>query len=427
MVTIFVSYSRVDVEITQDVVTHLRRVYGLPNVWYDDEIHGGQRWWKAILEQIGACNVFVYLLSNESVTSPYCKAEFTEARRLQKPIVTVQVRDRTKLSDDLSEIQYVDMKHGLNADNLARLVRAINELGSMPKRRHALWKPQTLLPDIPESEQGDSEPRPDVETPTLIINRPLGRKRGRLQVIILLVVVVVILAILAIIAVSMMDTGLTDRLASSIATTTQGVADVPSHTITLAPSFTATPSASPTATEDFGATQVVELQTSLTALALQQFVGAQTSTANAMTQSASNELQGTLSALADIATADVLARTQSAIEATATWQSIHATWTQEFEQSIRNSTNTAEAWTATPTNTLTPTLTPTASPTIPTPTNVATAIPFSESLFLATTGTTQLHSGPSTTFSVVATLGSGETLHVIAVSARQSTTSPPQK
>src|SRR5690606_33899208 len=99
MPKLFISYSRVDTEITERLVNRLRRVYGLANVWYDDELYGGARWWQEILKQIANCQVFIYLLSNESVTSPYCKAEFTEAQRLQKPIVTVQVRDRTRLPD----------------------------------------------------------------------------------------------------------------------------------------------------------------------------------------------------------------------------------------------------------------------------------------------------------------------------------------
>ncbi len=172
MVKLFISYSRVDTPFTELLVDRLRRVYGLPNVWYDDELHGGQRWWKTILEQIAACDVFVYLLSNESVTSPYCQAEFAEALRLQKPVVTVQIRDKTRLSDDLNEIQYVDMKRGLNDDNLARLIRAINELAALPKKRRALSSRLTPLPSIPESEDADAVARADIETPALAFQRP---------------------------------------------------------------------------------------------------------------------------------------------------------------------------------------------------------------------------------------------------------------
>ncbi len=172
MVKLFISYSRVDTAFAELIVERLRRVYGLPNVWYDDELHGGQRWWKAILEQIAACDVFVYLLSNDSVTSPYCQAEFAEALRLQKPVVTVQVRDKTRLSDELSEIQYVDMKRGLNDDNLARLMGSVNKMAEAPKKRRALSSRPTPLPSIPDSESEDGAARTDVETPTLAFQRP---------------------------------------------------------------------------------------------------------------------------------------------------------------------------------------------------------------------------------------------------------------
>ena len=180
MPQLFVSYSRVDLEFTERLVEHLRRVYGLPNVWYDDELHGGVRWWQAITTQIGECDVFIYLLSNESVTSPYCKAEFTEAKRLQKPIVTAQIRDKTRMSDDLSEIQYVDMKRGMNADTLARLIRAINEQAALPKKRRALWTPLTPMPVVPTHEEAGDSSRRDVETPTLEVKvpAPIGGRTG---------------------------------------------------------------------------------------------------------------------------------------------------------------------------------------------------------------------------------------------------------
>jgi hypothetical protein len=47
-------------------------------------------------------HVIIYLLSTEAVTSPYCEAKFTEAHRLRKRIVTVQVRNRTKIPPEFS-------------------------------------------------------------------------------------------------------------------------------------------------------------------------------------------------------------------------------------------------------------------------------------------------------------------------------------
>src|SRR5689334_9997993 len=108
MAQFFISYSRVDHTFVKDFVEQLRDMFPQHSTWYDGSLHGGDHWWQEILKQIDQCDIFIYLLSNESVTSPYCQAEFREAQRLQKSIITVQVRDRTTLSPELSEIQYVD-------------------------------------------------------------------------------------------------------------------------------------------------------------------------------------------------------------------------------------------------------------------------------------------------------------------------------
>lgn len=175
---IFVSYSRVDKPFTERFVTRLRRMYRSDEVWYDDELLGGDVWWEEILDQIAACDIFIYLLSNESVNSPYCQAEFAEARRLQKRIITVQVRDRTKMVGELNDIQYVDMKAGIdNADALEQLTAAVNkQAGNLPTRRpKALWTPRTSRPKM--AEEVAEGTRPEVETPPLTIenpNRPVG-------------------------------------------------------------------------------------------------------------------------------------------------------------------------------------------------------------------------------------------------------------
>jgi hypothetical protein len=137
-------------------------------IWYDDQLLGGDKWWDEILKQIAQCDIFIYLLSNDSVSSPYCQAEFAEARRLQKQIITVQIRDRTKLSDELSDIQYVDMKAGLDdAKAQARLVASINrQVALIPKRRPKPLSPQPV--SRPNTTQNEQRQTPEeVDTPTL--------------------------------------------------------------------------------------------------------------------------------------------------------------------------------------------------------------------------------------------------------------------
>ncbi len=387
MTKLFISYSRVDTEFTERIVERLRRVYGLPNVWYDDELHGGQHWWNRILEEVTACDVFVYLLSNESVTSPYCQAEFTEARRLQKPIVTIQIRDKTNLSDELSEIQYVDMKRGLNDENLARLIRSINELAALPKKRRALWTPPTPLPTIPDREATATD-RAEVTTPTLRVAVPAGAATGDRTVARATIIAAIITGTLAIVAVivgivlpPLLNPTPTPPSVAQ-ATTAAPVVNtdppdltpsVAQPTLTETPTATFTPSNTPTATANVPATQAIEFEASLTALGVMQLQGWQTATADAATRAAISQQEATLRAAGDAATANAIAITQVVLGETATQQSIEATRTRQAEIDIQNATATADAWTDTPTFTPTPTVpSPTPSPTRPTPTPSST-------------------------------------------------------
>lgn len=171
MAQIFISYSRVDGAFAERFVARLRRKFPNHGIWIDTEITGGDDWWAEIIKAIGSCDIFIYLLSNESVESAYCRAEFSEAQRLQKRIITVQVRDRTKITGDLSKIQYVDMKNGADdVDAQDELTRAIvRQVGLIPARRPKALRPQvTPKPDIP-SESPRINNTPEVDTPELNI------------------------------------------------------------------------------------------------------------------------------------------------------------------------------------------------------------------------------------------------------------------
>lgn len=170
MARIFISYSRVDREFVVALAKLLREVYGYENVWYDENLHGGDIWWKEILDAIAECDIFIYLLSNESVTSPYCLAEFQEAQRLYKGIVTVQVRDRTNISGKLSDIHYIDMKKGVN-DTFAynQLIRAIAKQEKLLKPRRPSRRKRTPHPRIDITEPDQAPQRGEIITPDLVV------------------------------------------------------------------------------------------------------------------------------------------------------------------------------------------------------------------------------------------------------------------
>lgn len=150
MARIFISYSRVDTAFVEKLYHRLQQMRPNCHIWYDQAPHGllgGDLWWDEIMNAVAKSDIFIYVLSNESVQSDYCQAEFEEARRLQKRIITIQARDRTRLTGKLRDIQYVDMKNGVDdPEALARLAGALDRQISLIKKRRALWQPRTAKP-----------------------------------------------------------------------------------------------------------------------------------------------------------------------------------------------------------------------------------------------------------------------------------------
>lgn len=129
MTSIFISYDRDDRPITRQLANQLRRVYGFDQVWYDENIRGGQDWWDEIRNQIASRDIFMYLLSDESAKSPYCQAEHDEAKRLKKEVLPVRIENVTLIPEFLKQIQYVDMSEGaITVENFTELNAAIKQI-----------------------------------------------------------------------------------------------------------------------------------------------------------------------------------------------------------------------------------------------------------------------------------------------------------
>ncbi len=105
---LFVSYSRVDQPHCLAIVDLLRA----HDVWFDHKLYGGDKWWDEIDRQLELCEGFVYLLSNESVSSKYCIREYEIAVERGKQIIPVFVRARTQIPErlkSLDEIHRIDL------------------------------------------------------------------------------------------------------------------------------------------------------------------------------------------------------------------------------------------------------------------------------------------------------------------------------
>ncbi len=137
MALIWVSYSRADRQLVDDLVPLLRKVYSNDGVWFDDGSPGGYTWWQLILRRIQQCELFIYLISNDALTSEYCQAEFREALLLRKPFLLIIARPKTDvgkaLPEDiyqaLQETQWVDLSRGMKDHQAnAALYAAANSL-----------------------------------------------------------------------------------------------------------------------------------------------------------------------------------------------------------------------------------------------------------------------------------------------------------
>ncbi len=99
--------------------------------WFDQDLSGGQAWWDQILEQVRDCDVFVFALAPESLTSTACKHEYKYAADLGKPILPILVADGVStnlLPPALSAIQIVDYRAQDDREAAFRLARALSDV-----------------------------------------------------------------------------------------------------------------------------------------------------------------------------------------------------------------------------------------------------------------------------------------------------------
>jgi molecular chaperone DnaK len=111
---IFVSHSHVDNDFGTGLVQDLRRVLGDVNaVWYDSMggLHGGDSWWPKILEELTSRNIFIVVLSPDSMASAWVGDEISLAWRqrnseAQMRVIPVLYRV-CKVRSDLDLLQIV--------------------------------------------------------------------------------------------------------------------------------------------------------------------------------------------------------------------------------------------------------------------------------------------------------------------------------
>jgi hypothetical protein len=86
---IFVSYRSVNRAIVEVLISDLKDMEH--EVWYDQELEGGQKWWDNILNQIYQCDLLIFAVTAQSLESRPCQFEYTYANALRKPIIPVML------------------------------------------------------------------------------------------------------------------------------------------------------------------------------------------------------------------------------------------------------------------------------------------------------------------------------------------------
>lgn len=147
---VFVSYSRHDKKEVQQIINDCKSLGH--SVWFDQELSGGQSWWDRIIREIQECDLFVFVLSQQSTNSAACTLEYNYAHQLNKRILPVLVSEVSinLLPPALNKIQYVDYRKS-EREAVLDFVKALNSLPPAQEMPDPLPAP----PEVPISYLGN--------------------------------------------------------------------------------------------------------------------------------------------------------------------------------------------------------------------------------------------------------------------------------
>ncbi|WP_054812565.1 TIR domain-containing protein [Nocardia arizonensis] len=136
---LFISYAR---ENRPDVEALVRDLDVLGyQAWVDSSLRGGQTWWGEILQRIAHSDVFVAVVSEETLSSVACKRELEWAMALDKPVLPLSVgRLPDALPRTLALWQIIDYSTSEKTAALA-LAGALGSLRAAPPLPDPLPEP----------------------------------------------------------------------------------------------------------------------------------------------------------------------------------------------------------------------------------------------------------------------------------------------
>lgn len=147
---IFVSYSSKDRERVRNLVQDLEEIGH--EVWFDQELSGGQLWWDRIMANLRNCDLVIFALSPNWLNSYASGLEFDYATELGKNRlpVTVDTVDYPLLPTRIQSLQIVDYRNPDRA-SVTKLARALTHMPAPAP----LPDPLPETPPAPISEWAD--------------------------------------------------------------------------------------------------------------------------------------------------------------------------------------------------------------------------------------------------------------------------------
>jgi len=125
---IFVSYSSHD---RKKVVALVEDLEGIGHdVWFDQELSGGQRWWDRILSSLRECDLVIFALSPHWLDSFASGLEFDYAAALNKnrlPVLIAEGVEFDLLPTKIQALQIVDYRQA-DREAIRRLARALTHM-----------------------------------------------------------------------------------------------------------------------------------------------------------------------------------------------------------------------------------------------------------------------------------------------------------
>ncbi len=139
---LFISYAR---ENKADVEALVRDLDALGyEAWFDFALRGGQSWWEEILRRIADSDVFVAVVSEQTLNSVACKRELEWALALDKPILPLAVQRLPEaLPRALSMRQIIDYSASAR-DAAIALAGALTNLPAAPPPPQPLPTPPAI-------------------------------------------------------------------------------------------------------------------------------------------------------------------------------------------------------------------------------------------------------------------------------------------